>query len=132
MPNIVAVCAMYHLEEMNKMLKIATSQAEDLGYNLVDVIEVPGCMEIPLALDRVLANEESMEHFALVSLKKARRITVLSWVKASSKPSWNCSWFTTNQSVWASLVLVHYPNTLDLELGLMQQLQSMHYAVVPR
>ena len=53
MPNIVAVCAMYHLDEMNKMLKIATSQAEDLGYNIVDVIEVPGCMEIPLALDRV-------------------------------------------------------------------------------
>ena len=31
MSNIVAVCAMYHLDEMNKMLKIATSQAEDLG-----------------------------------------------------------------------------------------------------
>ena len=46
MPNIVAVCAMYHLDEMNKMLKIATSQAEDLGYNIVDVIEVPGCMDM--------------------------------------------------------------------------------------
>ncbi len=65
MPNIVAVCAMYHLDEMNKMLKIATSQAEDLGYNLVDVIEVPGCMEIPLALDRVLANEEIDGAFCL-------------------------------------------------------------------
>ena len=42
MSDIVAVCAMYHLDEMNKMLKIATSQAEDLGYNIVDVIEVPG------------------------------------------------------------------------------------------
>ena len=50
MTNIVAVCAMYHLDEMERMLTIATSQAEDLGYNIVDVIRVPGCMEIPLAL----------------------------------------------------------------------------------
>ena len=38
MTNIVAVCAMYHLDEMERMLTIATSQAEDLGYNIVDVI----------------------------------------------------------------------------------------------
>ena len=70
MSDIVAVCAMYHLDEMNKMLKIATSQAEDLGYNIVDVIEVPGCMEIPLALDRVLANEEIDGAFCLGIIEK--------------------------------------------------------------
>ena len=70
MPDIVAVCAMYHLDEMNKMLQIATSQAEDLGYNIVDVIEVPGCMEIPLALDRVLANEEIDGAFCLGIIEK--------------------------------------------------------------
>ena len=70
MSDIVAVCAMYHLDEMNKMLKIATSQAEDLGYNIVDVIEVPGCMEITLALDRVLANEEIDGAFCLGIIEK--------------------------------------------------------------
>ena len=70
MTNIVAVCAMYHLDEMNKMLKIATSQAEDLGYNIVDVIRVPGCMEIPLALDRVLSNEDVDGAFCLGIIEK--------------------------------------------------------------
>ena len=58
MTNIAAVCATYHLEEIEKMLTIATSQADDLGYNIVEVVRVPGCMEIPLALDRILADEE--------------------------------------------------------------------------
>lgn len=72
MPNIVAVCAMYHLDEMNKMLKIATSQAEDLGYDIVDVIEVPGCMEIPLALDRVLSNQDVDGAFCLGIIEKGQ------------------------------------------------------------
>ena len=70
MPNIVAICAMYHLDEMNKMLKIATSQAEDLGYDIVDVIEVPGCMEIPLALDRMLSSDDVDGAFCLGIIEK--------------------------------------------------------------
>ena len=50
MTNIAAVCATYHLEEIERMITIATSQAEDLGYNIVNIIRVPGCMEIPLSL----------------------------------------------------------------------------------
>ena len=79
MPNIVAICAMYHLDEMNKMLKIATSQAEDLGYDIVDVIEVPGCMEIPLALDRILSSDDVDGAFCLGIIEKERRTTVSSW-----------------------------------------------------
>ena len=41
MTNIAAVCATYHLEEIERMITIATSQAEDLGYNIVDIIRVP-------------------------------------------------------------------------------------------
>ena len=70
MTNIVAVCATYHLEDIERMLTIATSQAEDLGYNIVNVIRVPGCMEIPLALDRVLANEDVEGAFCLGIIEK--------------------------------------------------------------
>tara|TARA_Y100001933_G_scaffold175411_1_gene173941 strand:- start:645 stop:1046 length:402 start_codon:yes stop_codon:yes gene_type:complete len=70
MTNIAAVCATYHLEEIEKMLSIATSQAEDLGYNIVEVVRVPGCMEIPLALDRILADEEIAGAFCLGIIEK--------------------------------------------------------------
>ena len=70
MTNIVAVCAMYHLEEMERMLKISTSQAEDLGYKIVEVVRVPGCMEIPLALDRMLSNDDVDGAFCLGIIEK--------------------------------------------------------------
>lgn len=70
MTNIAAVCATYHLEEIEKMLTIATSQADDLGYNIVEVVRVPGCMEIPLALDRILADEEIAGAFCLGIIEK--------------------------------------------------------------
>ena len=70
MTNIAAVCATYHLEEIEKMLSIATSQAEDLGYNIVEVVRVPGCMEVPLALDRILADEEIAGAFCLGIIEK--------------------------------------------------------------
>jgi len=70
MTNIAAVCATYHLEEIEKMLSIATSQAKDLGYNIVEVVRVPGCMEVPLALDRILADEEIAGAFCLGIIEK--------------------------------------------------------------
>jgi 6,7-dimethyl-8-ribityllumazine synthase len=72
MTNIAAVCATYHLEEIERMLTIATSQAEDLGYNITEVIRVPGCMEIPLALDRVLAHEDIDGAFCLGIIEKGQ------------------------------------------------------------
>ena len=70
MTNIVAVCAMYHLEEMERMLKISTSQAEDLGYKIVEVVRGPGCMEIPLALDRMLSSDDVDGAFCLGIIEK--------------------------------------------------------------
>ena len=70
MTNIAAVCATYHLEEIERMITIATSQAEDLGYNIVEIVRVPGCMEIPLALDRVLADEGIEGAFCLGIIEK--------------------------------------------------------------
>ena len=70
MTNIAAVCATYHLEEIERMITIATSQAEDLGYNIVNIVRVPGCMEIPLALDRILADEDIEGAFCLGIIEK--------------------------------------------------------------
>lgn len=70
MTNIVAVCAMYHTEEIERMLTIATSQAEDLDLIITDVVRVQGCMEIPLALDRVLSDEEVAGAFCLGIIEK--------------------------------------------------------------
>ena len=70
MTNIAAVCAIYHLEDIERMITIATSQAEDLGYNIVEIVRVPGCMEIPLALDRILADEDIDGAFCLGIIEK--------------------------------------------------------------
>ena len=113
MTNIAAVCATYHLEEIERMITIATSQAEDLGYNIVNIIRVPGCMEIPLALDRILADEALKELFVSESSRREKLIMGLLWAKVLSKRFLNCNWFTTNQSGWASSVLVHFQNMLD-------------------
>ncbi len=70
MTNIAAVCAIYHLEDIERMITIAKSQAEDLGYNIVEIVRVPGCMEIPLALDRILADEDIDGAFCLGIIEK--------------------------------------------------------------
>ena len=61
---------MYHTEEIERMLTIATSQAEDLDLTITDVVRVQGCMEIPLALDRVLSDEEVAGAFCLGIIEK--------------------------------------------------------------
>ena len=70
MTNIAAVCAIYHLEDIERMITIAKSQAEDLGYNIVEIVRVPGCMEIPLALDRILTDEDIDGAFCLGIIEK--------------------------------------------------------------
>ena len=85
-------------------------QAEDLGYNIVDVIRVPGCMEIPLALDRVLSDEDIAGAFCLGIIEKGETDHGLVMGQGLSKPSSNCNWFTTSQSVWESLDQAHFQN----------------------
>ena len=55
---------------MERMLKISTSQAEDLGYKIVEVVRVPGCMEIQLALDRMLSSDDVDGAFCLGIIEK--------------------------------------------------------------
>lgn len=58
MNKIAVVCGSFHETEIKRMLEYAQDSATKFGLKIVEVIWVAGSMEIPLALDRLLANEE--------------------------------------------------------------------------
>ena len=58
MPNIAIVCGSYHKTEIERMLNLARDQAEKENLTIVEVIWVPGAMEVPLAISRVINNPE--------------------------------------------------------------------------
>tara|TARA_B100000287_G_C20457748_1_gene712058 strand:- start:54 stop:470 length:417 start_codon:yes stop_codon:yes gene_type:complete len=57
--NIAIVCGSYHKVEIEKMLELATDQAEKEGLTVSEVVWVPGAMEVPLALSRIIARDRS-------------------------------------------------------------------------
>mgnify|MGYP001249528633 FL=1 len=58
MTKIAIVCGSFHKDEIERMLEYAKDQASKDSLNITDVVWVPGAMEVPLAIDRLLANEE--------------------------------------------------------------------------
>ena len=58
MTNIAIVCGSFHKTEIERMLSLARDQAEKENLKIVEVIWVPGAMEVPLALSRVMNNPE--------------------------------------------------------------------------
>tara|TARA_B100000767_G_scaffold89308_1_gene85829 strand:- start:1602 stop:2000 length:399 start_codon:yes stop_codon:yes gene_type:complete len=58
MPNIALVCGSFHREQIEKMLAYARDEATQHELEVLEVIWVPGAMEVPLAVDRLLADEE--------------------------------------------------------------------------
>ena len=58
MPNIALVCGSFHREQIEKMLAYARDEATQNQLEVLEVIWVPGAMEVPLAVDRLLADEE--------------------------------------------------------------------------
>ena len=56
--NIAIVCGSFHKNEVSKMLEWASDEASQQGLTLTDVVWVPGAMEVPLALNRLLARED--------------------------------------------------------------------------
>ena len=53
--NIAIVCGSYHKKEIEIMLELASDQAEEEGLTISQVVWVPGAMEVPLALNRIVA-----------------------------------------------------------------------------
>ena len=58
MTKIAIVCGSFHKDEIERMLEYAKDQASKDSLTITDVVWVPGAMEVPLAFDRLLANDE--------------------------------------------------------------------------
>ena len=57
--HIGVVCGSFHKEEVSRMLEFAKDEAEQHGLTIGDVVWVPGSMEVPLALDRLLPDHDA-------------------------------------------------------------------------
>ena len=55
--SIAIVCGSFHKDEIERMLAWAQDEASRHGLEIAEVVWVPGAMEVPLALDRLLSLE---------------------------------------------------------------------------
>jgi 6,7-dimethyl-8-ribityllumazine synthase len=58
MKNITIVCGSFHKELVDRMLAEATETANNLDLHIVEVVWVPGSLEKPLALKRLLTRTD--------------------------------------------------------------------------
>jgi 6,7-dimethyl-8-ribityllumazine synthase len=56
--KIVAVCGSFHKEEIQKMLEYAMDEANSNDSEICEIVWVPGSMEAPLALERLLKRND--------------------------------------------------------------------------
>ena len=52
------VCGSFHKDEVSRMLGFAIDEAESKKWDVAETVWVPGSMEAPLALDRLLQRED--------------------------------------------------------------------------
>lgn len=70
MSNIAIVCGSFHKDEIERMLAYATEQASIEGFTVSEVVWVPGSMEVPLALDRLLSRDDIVGAVCLGIIEK--------------------------------------------------------------
>ena len=56
--KIAIVCGSFHQSEVQRMLEWASNEASKNGLTVEEVVWVPGAMEVPLALDRLLSGDD--------------------------------------------------------------------------
>jgi 6,7-dimethyl-8-ribityllumazine synthase len=56
--KIAAICGSFHKKEIQKMLEYAENQAYSRNCEIAEIAWVPGSMEMPLALDRLLEKND--------------------------------------------------------------------------
>lgn len=57
--NVAVVCGSFHREEVTRMLNYVNEEAGLLGLTIGEVVWVPGSMEVPLALSRLLPRHDA-------------------------------------------------------------------------
>ena len=58
MTNIAIVCGSFHKKEIKRMLAYAENQAAIENMKVVQIVWVPGAMEVPLALSRLISRND--------------------------------------------------------------------------
>ncbi len=56
--NIAIVCGSFHESEVSKMLEWASNEASKQELTISEIVWVPGAMEVPLALERLLSRDD--------------------------------------------------------------------------
>ena len=57
--RVALVCGSFHRDEVERMLAFASDEAAFQGLEIGEVVWVPGSMEVPLALDRLLKTHDA-------------------------------------------------------------------------
>ena len=57
--RVALVCGSFHREEVERMLAFASDEAAFQGLEIGEIVWVPGSMEVPLALDRLLKSHDA-------------------------------------------------------------------------
>ena len=86
MTNIAIICGSFHKTEIERMLDMARDQAQKENLTITEVIWVPGAMEVPLALSRIIKIQKSKAQHALESSRKAALSMDWPWGKQFSVP----------------------------------------------
>jgi 6,7-dimethyl-8-ribityllumazine synthase len=56
--KIAAICGSFHKKEIQRMLEYAEDEAKSKNSEISEVVWVPGSMEVPLALERLLERDD--------------------------------------------------------------------------
>jgi|TARA_B100001105_G_scaffold147455_1_gene118194 6,7-dimethyl-8-ribityllumazine synthase len=70
--RIAAVCGSFHKDQISRMLEFAKDEAESLNCEISEIIWVPGSMEVPLALERILPRDDIDAAIALGIIERGQ------------------------------------------------------------
>jgi 6,7-dimethyl-8-ribityllumazine synthase len=83
--KIAIVCGSFHKEQVSRMLEYAIDEASKNSLTIAEVAWVPGSMEAPLALDRMLARDDIVGAACLGIIEKGETLHGLAMGQAVTK-----------------------------------------------
>jgi|TARA_B100000902_G_C27306943_1_gene916041 6,7-dimethyl-8-ribityllumazine synthase len=70
--RIAAVCGLFHKNEIERMLEFARDEASSKNAELTEIVWVPGSMEVPLALERLMQQDDIDAAIALGIIERGQ------------------------------------------------------------